>query len=133
MFSDSFADPDTGYSRYLNVGSCIDFIILNELAKNVDGYRLSTYMYKDRNRNGGKLTIGPIWDFNLGFGLASYYDGEDTDEWMIETLSNPKKIGKTDYMAQFWWSKLFREENFSQQVFDRWQELREDILSLENI
>ncbi|MBN2411904.1 CotH kinase family protein [candidate division KSB1 bacterium] len=133
MASDYFADPDTGYYKYLDVSSFIDFIILNELAKNVDGYRLSTYMYKDRDSNCGKLTIGPIWDFNLGFGLANYYDGEDTDDWMIETLSNPKKIGKSDFMAQFWWIKLFREKNFSRQFYIRWQELRQNILSLDNV
>ena len=30
----------------------------------MDGYRLSTYMYKDR---GEKLKMGPIWDLNIGY------------------------------------------------------------------
>ena len=133
MASDGYADPDTGYAKYLDVGSCIDFFILNELAKNVDGYRLSTYMYKDKHSNGGKLKIGPIWDFNLAFGLANYYDGDDTDDWMVEGLSDPKKMGKKDQMAQFWWLKLFREEKFSQRLNSRWQELRQSVLHIENI
>jgi hypothetical protein len=35
-------------------------IILNELARNVDGYRISTFLHKDKASNGGKLKIGPI-------------------------------------------------------------------------
>jgi len=61
LASDDFTDPALGYRRYIDVSSFIDFFILNEIANNVDGYRLSTYMHKDKN---GPLTMGPIWDFN---------------------------------------------------------------------
>ena len=49
--------------------------------KNIDGYRLSTYMYKDRDDNDGKLTMGPFWDYNLGFGNSENCDGGITS-WM---------------------------------------------------
>ena len=48
---------------------------MNELSNNVDGFRLSTYLHKDRDE---KLMIGPIWDFNLSFGNANYCGGEST-------------------------------------------------------
>ena len=47
-------DTLAGYKIY-DVNSFIDLYIINEFSKNIDGYRLSTYMYKDRDDNGGKL------------------------------------------------------------------------------
>ena len=42
------------------------------MTKNIDGFRLSTYFYKDRN---GKITMGPVWDYNLSLGNADYING----------------------------------------------------------
>jgi len=45
MAGSNYADNLSGYPRYLNVESFADYYILNELSKNVDGYRLSAYLY----------------------------------------------------------------------------------------
>ena len=71
----NFTDTLIGYSKYIDVNSFIDLYIINELSKNIDGYRLSTYMYKDRDSNDGKLIMGPFWDYNLAFGNADYCNG----------------------------------------------------------
>jgi hypothetical protein len=42
----SFDDPDDGYAKYIDAGSFIDHHILVELAKNVDGFLISTYLYR---------------------------------------------------------------------------------------
>ncbi|MBA3704715.1 MAG: CotH kinase family protein, partial [Bacteroidetes bacterium] len=55
MNSSNYANPVNGYSKYLDVESFIDYFIITELNKNVDGYRLSTYLYKDNIKAGGKL------------------------------------------------------------------------------
>ena len=47
MVSPNYNDLETGYSNITNIGSFVDMIILQELSKNVDAYRLSTYIYKD--------------------------------------------------------------------------------------
>jgi hypothetical protein len=70
--SNQFSDTENGYSKYIDVDSFVDFFILNELSNNVDGYRLSTWLVKDKNE---LLSIGPIWDFNLAFGNANYCGG----------------------------------------------------------
>ena len=54
-----------GYPSVIDIPSFIDFIILNEISSNADGYEFSSFFHKDRN---GKLRAGPIWDFNLTFG-----------------------------------------------------------------
>ncbi len=60
------------YSHYIDVDSFVDNHWIVEFAKQIDGYRLSNYMSKDR---GGKLRMDPIWDWNLSFGNADYLEG----------------------------------------------------------
>jgi len=113
-----FKDPNTGYAPYIDVNSFIDFFLLNELSNNVDGYRLSTFMYKDKK---DKLVMGPIWDFNLAFGNADYCGGGDTNVWAYrfnERCSN-------DYwQVPFWWERLLQDPNFVSQLKLRWNELK---------
>ena len=47
---------DHGVTFTVDVESWIDYHILVELAYNVDGFRLSSFMYLDR---GGKINMGP--------------------------------------------------------------------------
>jgi hypothetical protein len=62
LASPNFKDVKLGYQQYIDVPSFIDFFLLTELMQNHDGYRLSTYLQKDR---GQKLKMGPIWDFDI--------------------------------------------------------------------
>lgn len=59
------------YEEYLDVDSAIMFMLLNELTGNRDFFQTkphfgphSTYLYKDSEEKGGKLFMGPIWDFD---------------------------------------------------------------------
>ena len=110
-----FKDPERGYAKYIDTDAFIDHFIINELFRNIDGFRNSTYMYKDR---GDKLTMGPVWDFNLSMGNSSFNEGWKTDGWLIYT--NP---------VPFWWDRLLQDKNFTQKLAKRWKELRKDILA----
>jgi len=82
LASSDFTDYDIGYNSYIDTQSFIDFFLLNELSNNVDGYRLSTWLVKDKNE---KLKMGPIWDFDLGFGNVNYAAPEfPTGFWVQE-------------------------------------------------
>ena len=51
------------------------FCWAQEVLKNHDAYRLSTYLYKDGER--GRLSMGPLWDMDMSLGsrpLAMYTD-----------------------------------------------------------
>ena len=111
-----FADPETGYAAYLDAGSFIDDHILIEMTKNIDGYRLSTFFFKDRS---GKLNAGPIWDYNLTLGNANYLEGWLPAGWYYTQL------GGGDYP---WWPRLFQDPEFQMRYADRWYELRRDKL-----
>ena len=103
-----------GYPSTIDIPSFIDFMILNELASNADGYEFSTFFHKDRN---GKLRAGPIWDFNLTFGNDLFFWGLDrshTDIWQFDDDGNegPK-----------FWKNLFDDAVFKCYLTKRWQEL----------
>lgn len=123
--SNLWRDNNKGYQNYMNVETFYDYVIVNELSKNVDGYRLSAFMNKDKD---GKLNAGPFWDYNLAFGNAYYYDG-----WTTYGLFVFQDIGDDYWQVPFWWKKLMSDATFTNPMRCRWDGLREDILSEENI
>ena len=113
----NFADSLIGYSKYIDVNSFIDFYIVNELAKDIDAYRLSSYLYKDRDDNGGKLTMGPLWDFNLAYGNADYCSGGIPTGWEVNSGcggNNP-----------FWFERLLDDTTYQNKLKCRWEYLRD--------
>ena len=120
-------NSEEGYSSFIDIGSFVDFIILLEISRNVDAYGLSTYIYKDKESIIIKLTAGPIWDFNHGFGNCDYYKAWETVGWNISYTYNDM-----DQRA-FWWLKLWNDDNFQEMIKDRYKLLRESTLSINNI
>jgi len=119
LYGTNFKDPVNGYAKYIDVASFIDNWIMVELTKNIDGFRLSAYFYKDR---GGKIVMGPIWDYNLSLGNADYYGGQSATGWYCDQL------GDGDYP---YFRRLLQDPDFKQRLVDRWQELRAGKFSTE--
>lgn len=130
----NISDTSTGYPKYLDVNSFVDFVLVNEVAKNVDGYRLSTYLYKDRDSRNPRIFAGPVWDFNLAFGNADYYNGWMTNGWQLEFLTNYQNIPLYEpFLTPYWWRKLFDDSDFRNNVYARWQFLKSNVLNTQNI
>ena len=113
------------YHEYLNDSSFIDFMIINELAKNVDGYRLSSYLYKGKNK---LINCGPIWDFNLTYGNADYYNG-----WLTSGFQFQANLGTDYWQNPFWWNKLMQDQNYVTKLKRRWTWIRKNEFSNERI
>ena len=128
MSSDLSLNEEIGYQNILDVNSFIDLIILQELSKNVDAYRLSTYVYKEKESLGNKLFAGPIWDLNHGYGNCDYGETWITSGWLLEINTS----GWDDPIA-FWWQKLWEDDNFQKQFSQRYTDLRYTVLSEKNI
>jgi hypothetical protein len=122
-----FNDGENGYRQYIDLGSFVDFLIINELCKNVDGYRLSTFLYKDRDsRGGGKLHMGPLWDFNLSLGNANYCTGGGTEGWV---LNFNQFCPQDNWVINAWWDRMLNDTVFVNALLERWYSLREGPLS----
>jgi hypothetical protein len=128
MSAPAYTNPQTGYPASIDVDSFVDFFILNESAKNVDGYRLSTFLYKDRNSVNGKLCIGPIWDFDLAYGNANYYGGSIISGWQVDF-----QVRSDNFQIPFWWRKLIEDSAFVNGIECRWQASRREALRLDRL
>jgi len=121
-----FYDPVLGYKPYINMQSFIDFYLVNEMAKNVDGFRISTFLHKDKDKldRVSPIKAGPVWDFNFGFGNADYYDASVASGWQSEYHL------PDDYWSNpFWWKRLKEDSEYFNLMVDSWKTYRTTILS----
>jgi len=106
----------SGYPSIIDIPSFVDYILMAEMASNVDAYALSTYYHKDR---GGKLRAGPVWDYNLTYGndlfdfFGTNYDRSHTDVWQF-AYSNT---------GSYFWGDLFNNSTFKCYLAKRFDEL----------
>jgi subtilisin-like proprotein convertase family protein len=121
MQSPDFANPSTGYKRYIDDNSFIDLMILNELSKNIDGYRLSTYLYKDNVMDGGKLHAGPAWDYDIAWHNCNYGDAFDPAYWQYSQPS-------TGNPPPSWWNTMMQDGAFKDKLYCRYHTLRLNVL-----
>ncbi|MNK05375.1 Leupeptin-inactivating enzyme 1 precursor [compost metagenome] len=122
----SFANPLTGYRKYTIPETFMDFLIINEISKNVDGYRLSTFIHKEKDSKGGKLRMGPMWDFNLAWWNADYCEGNNHTGWQYEFSDICSGDGN---QPPTWWSKMLEDPWFQDELKCRWTTFRQGILS----
>ena len=125
LAGENFTDPILGYQEYIDVFSFIDLYLINELSKNIDGYRLSTYFYKQKDSNGGKIVMGPWWDYNLSLGNANYCEGSETTGFEVNTgcgLANP-----------FWFERLLEDSTYSNLTRCVWEDYRANAWSNESV
>lgn len=106
----------TNYEDYIDVDSLIDWVILHELSYNLDCcFRRSCYLIKEA---GGKLKMGPIWDFDLAFGSFYRYQSGD---WAT--------VGEEGgYVGVTWMNYLKKDPAFMERFTARWNEIKEELL-----
>jgi len=102
-------------SDIADLNSFVDFFIIQELSKNPDAYRLSTYFSKDVD---DKIKMGPMWDHNYCYGNYNPYENvfikwEYDNHWF-------------DFPAQipFWWDKLLQDSTYVSLLNERWTNFR---------
>lgn len=120
LMSPSSTDPEVGYAAWLDVDAWVDHWLLNELTANIDGYRLSAYLWADGPPGVGRLRAGPAWDFDRGFGNVNYCVGWQTEGWVWD------HVATCGWAAQIpvWWQHLRTDPAFEERLRTRWQELR---------
>ena len=118
--------PTRGYFKLVDLDTFVDFFLVNEISRNVDGYRLSSYLYKDKDSKDPRLKMGPVWDYNITFGNADYCEGGSVEGFAV----NFNSVCPTDYFGvPFYWNRLLSEPVFRKRVATRWGSLRKGFLS----
>lgn len=126
IHSSNPSDPQSGYPAYIDVDSFVDYIIVNEMARQPDSYMRSTRIYKARDE---KLKAGPLWDFDLGFasysGMGSFGgSGSTVEGWQFQPMMMGMGGGTCD-----WFNTLMQDPSFQSKISARWSELRQGALS----
>lgn len=112
--------PGNSYLDYFEVDAMVNYYLVTELMKNNDAqinsfvegsdkFTSSVFLHKKR---GGKLTFGPLWDFDIAAGNIDYNGNEDPTGWYIRNSD--------------WHSLLFANTDFGDRVFSKWCQLRRD-------
>lgn len=102
---------EDGIPSIIDISTFVDFMIIGEFASNVDVYTNSTFFHKDRK---GKLRAGPVWDYNLTYGLDMFGNRSLYYVWQFDNQDNngPK-----------FWKDLFDTEEFRCYLAKRWFEV----------
>ncbi len=109
FFSANYKDPEKGYRQYVNIQSFVKMFLLNEISRNIDGYRISSYLYKDKDSKGGKLNAGPPWDFDISYGNADYCEGKRFDLFAYKF----NQVCPGDFwQVPFFWDKIVDDQYF---------------------
>ena len=144
-----------GYENYVDVGSALDYVLHQEVTNNADSYWCSFFLHKPKDSKGGKVTLGPPWDFNLamsngtspenggnnggnnggwngggwggGFGMGGF-GSSGTTGWQIE---NSQKSGQgfmmSSLMAPKWLLGMWKDNTYQSELKARWAELRSGV------
>lgn len=103
LLSDEFKEPVSGYAKYIDVDSFIDWYLISEITKNQDSKSFSSIFLNVIPE--GKIKMGPLWDFDLAFGNVNYSECEyPTGFWVKDHK---------------WFARLFEDQSFVSKVKSR--------------
>ena len=112
LYSSNFTDKSYGWRYNMDEDSFVEWYLINEIAKNPGGaFKSSCIM---NYRRGGKLKMGPVWDFEKAFGDAG---STGATGFVIKNVS--------------WYKRLFKDPAFVTKVKERfayYYDHQEDIL-----
>lgn len=110
------ATPIGDYRAYIDVPSFVDYLIVNELTRNVDAYVRSAFYHKDRD---GKIKAGPLWDYNFSLAVGGSTTLDPAGPWNFAGTRNVNN----------WYPKLTGDSAFMAEVKTRFKALRQTVLS----
>jgi hypothetical protein len=117
LFADNYTNSQgVRYTDYIDVNSFTDFLLINEFSKNSDGYKLSSYVHKDKDSKGGKLVAGPIWDFDQTYGVSLVCSNNIPTGW---TYLQNQDCWDLESMPM-WWQNMMEDPVFQNRLKCRW-------------
>lgn len=125
LYSDDLADPVKGYAGYIDVDSFINYYIIQELTKNIDGnLRKSSFITIEA---GGKMEMYHVWDFDLTLGNCGYFDGS--------VGNGPEGFWIKDFTSgcwrgDNWFNRMMQDPAFTAKLKARWNGLKPELTKI---
>lgn len=133
LYGDNFQDPANGFRKYFDTQSFIDYFIVNELARNVDGFKKSFYFHKDKDSPGriSPIKAGPVWDFDWAWKniwSCEIFEQTDGSGWAhrINDCVN-------DFYSPGWHIRMLQDPEFGNELLQRWATARASFMSNEKL
>lgn len=109
----------SGLEEVLDVEATARFFLANDLVLNQEiNHPKSTYYHKDESDPNGKITFGPLWDFDWGFG----YENSSSYCYSGATSS----VIKTSMEAYRFWMDMTNAEIFRKYYYMVWKEFMQN-------
>jgi spore coat protein CotH len=119
----SSASPDSGYRDLIDMYNFIDYIMINEITRNVDlQHPHSVFLYRDK---GSKICLGPLWDFDYGFDYNKRKYFKNAEGMYFNTAFR-------EGSGQKFFSRFFEDPYFRTKYKERWNEKYADIAAIES-
>jgi hypothetical protein len=131
LYGDDFTDYRKGYLAYADLKSFVDYFIVSEVSRNVDGYKKSRYLYKNKESKGGLLHSGPVWDFDWAF--------KNINECIFSATDGSGWVYKAEETCNLWplppsWAlRMMQDPYFVNQVKMFYTNYRQTILNEKHI
>ncbi len=124
-----YTNDTTGWKKYIDEASAVDYYIGMEYMKPVDGNMwASVYMYKQRDSSAGagdgKLFFGPLWDFDLSSGSAKRAGNVVSSSGFY--LKSNLNTG-AQQSTKTWFHRLNEDADFRAAVKARWNQVKGSI------
>lgn len=127
LYSNDYTSSTTGYRNYIDTSSFIDYLIVNEVSRNIDGFKKSSYFNKDKDTKTGisKLKAGPVWDFDWSYKNIKecYFSATDGSGWAYK-INDCGNVGSPG-----WFVRLLQDDSFQSELHCRWNNLRKTNLT----
>ncbi|MCW2800692.1 MAG: hypothetical protein JWQ70_2164 [Aeromicrobium sp.] len=133
LYGPNFKDPKTGWTKYLDLDSAVDYYLLKEFVKENDGdfYR-SNFFYTDDYRDPkAKFFMGPGWDFDRSAGAKPFNAvsgttiAEPTGWWLRGHGSPNHSTDKTH-----WYIQITKDPVFLEALSARWLQVRDKLKTI---
>ena len=116
------------YTRYVDTDSWVDFVIMQEISKNIDGnLKTSCYMYKEADND--KLYMTALWDFDNAYGNAGW---DNKAPGRNDVVDCPSGTGTEDFMVINsscpWYQKLYTIPAFRQALQEKYTQYRHTLV-----
>ena len=122
LMGSNFKSDTSGWKKYIDLDSAVDYYLAMEFLKPVDGNMwASVYMYKPRD---GKIKMGPLWDFDLAEGSAKRAGNVVSPSgWYLRN-----NLGvSAQQTSKTWFNRLNEDPDFRAAVKQRWNEVDQDL------
>jgi hypothetical protein len=123
LYGPDFADPEDGYAAYVDLDTLVDWYLVNELFKNVDSDLYSSCWF---TWDGEKISMGPLWDFDVssGFPIPFWPGYSDPQGWWTRGSEIPFDPRTNGHHTTHWIARMFEDPAFEDLVAARWNELK---------